>query len=331
MDPELEAWIDQAMGNVTKEHHTRRGLVYDRGWPFRLDIPVEYQDWIVVAVCSILALIWFSPCISGKINTRCSRRFTNCVYTRLHIFYWGVLYLTMFIIMFTLGVLPDWTVADFTHYFGLFCAWMLENIAALIQSAVVIGGVALMLKFRERIVFLAGMEHITIFRFSPLQFLGLSGKQRPVELFIWKVEGLQSASSKLLKANDVFLECHLGFNEPMRTRVHNNAGSGCVVEESLQFNIDESAPSSVMTLLVKDQKMMASAELARLMLSTRELLGIEEQTGKRQTSFDYSEEFFVPLSLSPAGTVWLALAPVEDWDDHERAPLVQEDRVFLCC
>ena len=29
-----------------------------------------------------------------------------------------------------------------------------------------------------------------------------------------------------------------GYNEPMRTRVHNNAGSEAVIRESFQLNID---------------------------------------------------------------------------------------------
>jgi len=331
LDEELERWIDKATANATQARHQRRGLVYDRGWPFRLDVPVEYQDWIIVAVCVIIVCIWLLPCICGKMHSPCSRRFTSCIYTRLHVFYWGVLYLTLFLVMVTIGVLPDWTVEDFTKYLGFFLAWVLENVASTIQSLAVIGGCVVMLKFRDRLVYLAGMEHITVFRFSLSQLLGFGGKKRPVELFIWKVEGLQSASAKLLKANDVFIECHLGYNEPMTTRVHNNAGSECVMEAALQFNIDESAPSSIMTILVKDQKMMASSELARLMLSTRELLGVEEQTGKRRRHFEYSQEFFVPLSLSPSGTIWLAMAPVEDWDDNEKAPLLQDDNVFLCC
>lgn len=329
---DLDHWLDNITVNLTAaEARERRGVVLDDGWPVVLDIAKEYQDWIIISVCVLIAVLWCLPCICGKMHNKCSRSFTNWVYTRLHVFYWGVLYATLLIVMFTMGALPDWSMGQFLKYLGKFLSWTLVEMQKMITCLSIVVGFSLMMKFRERVVFLAGMEHITIFRFSLLQYLGFKSKQRPVELFIWKVEDLPSSSTKLLKANDVFIECHMGFNEPMRTRVHNNAGSGCVVRESLQFNIDEGSPSALMTLLVKDQTMVSSAELARIVLSTRELCGIEDQTGKRRVAFDYTEECFVELSLSPMGKVWLAVAPVEDWDDSEQAPLMQDDNLLLCC
>merc|ERR1712217_797134 len=184
--------------------------------------------------------------------------------------------------------------------------------------------------FRERIALVSGMEHVTVFRFNWRDLLGLQSKKRPVEIFIWKVEGLRSSERKL-KANDVYVECHMGHNEPMRTRVHNNAGSACFIRESFQLNIDENSAGTLMTLLVKDQALVGSSELGRLMLSTRELIGIEDQPGKRRwTSFTYSEAFFEALGLSPSGKIWIAIAPVEDGDSDEKAPLIQEDSLLNC-
>mmetsp|Transcript_24130 Transcript_24130/g.60233 ORF Transcript_24130/g.60233 Transcript_24130/m.60233 type:complete len:327 (+) Transcript_24130:81-1061(+) len=326
----MEFSSDGLAANATAQAH-RRGFVTDQGWPFRLDIPQEYQDWIIVAVCVLLAALWCLPCICGKLGNSCSRAFTAWVYSRMHVFYWFVLYFTLFVIMFTIGVLPDWTVDEFVQYLGLFIVWTLVHVQKVIVSLAIIVGFMLMLKFRDRVVFLSGMEHITVFRFSLMQFLGIKvTKQRPVELFIWKVDGLQSSGGKMLKANDVFIECHMGFNEPMRTRVHNNAGHQCLIRESLQFNIDESSPATSLTLLVKDQGVVGSAELGRLMLSTRELCGIEDQTGKRRVHFDYREDSFVPLGLAPQGMVWLALSPVEEWEESDRAPLLQEDALLPC-
>jgi len=145
-----------------------------------------------------------------------------------------------------------------------------------------------------------------------------------VEVFIWKLEDLQAPAGKAYKPSDIFVECHLGDNEPMRTRVHNNAGTSCVIKESFQMNINESDTSSLMTLFVKDQGMITGTEMARLMLSTREVCGIEDQTGKRRVGFTYSDESFVPLSLVPRGKIYLAIAPVED-NDEELAPLMNDD------
>lgn len=313
-----------------KKWEGRRGFVTDEGWPFRLDIPLEYQDWILVVVCTLVVFLWCLPCFCGRMHTPCSRRFTNWVYTRLHVFYWGVLYITLFIVMLAVGILPDWTMPDFLGYVSRFVVWVLRKTQSMIISGCILAGFMMALKFRERVLFATGMEHITVFRWGIFEAFGFKGKQRPVELFIWKVDGLQSSAAKLLKANDIFVECHLDSNEPMRTRVHNNAGHSCIIREPLQLNINESSPSNMLTLLVKDQALLTSSELARLSLSTRELLSIEDQTGKRRIAFDYSENYFVPLGLSPTGTIWLAVAPVEEWDDSERTPLVKDDSLLTC-
>ena len=86
-------------------------------------------------------------------------------------------------------------------------------------------------------------------------------------------------SGPMLKPNDVFVECHLGSNEPCRTRVHNNAGSNCIIKETFQLNVDLNRPEATMSLFIKDQSLIASSVLARLSLSTKELMNIEQTIG----------------------------------------------------
>lgn len=305
----------------------RKGITYDK-WPFRLDIPVEYQDWILVGMSFVIMSLWFLPCVCGRLKNPVSRAFTSWVYTKLHTFFIFITYVNLFIVMFTLGVLPDWTVNEFMEYLVLFVAWVLIHLKKMITSCGILLAFFVALKFRDRIAMAAGMEHVTVFRMSWREVFGIQPKRRPVEIFIWKVEGLESSSSKVLKANDVYVECHMGYNEPMRTRVRNNAGSGCHFKESFQMNIDDDL-NSIMTLQVKDQALVASTELARLNLSAREIFGIEDQTGKRRAQFTYSEESFVSLNLMPRGKIWIAIAPVDD-EDEERAPLMQEDSLVTC-
>jgi len=287
---------------------------------------VEYQDWILVVMCFVVLAMWTLPCVFGRIKNKCARRFTDWVYTRLHVFYWTVAYLTLFIVMFTIGVLPDWTVNEFLQQLSMFLYWVLTNLVSMIYSASILFALFLVYKFRERVAVAAGIEHLSLFRFrwNWKDPLGFSEKVRPLEIFVWKVDGLSSSSSKVMKANDVYLECYLGNNEPMRTRVHNNAGTACTIKESFQLNIDEGNPSDLMTLLVKDQSLVASTVIAKLVLSTAELCGIEDQTGKRRSGFTYSHEYFIPLGLSPTGNVWIAAAPVDDFDraldDDDRLP-----------
>lgn len=317
-----------ASSNSTYVLRVRQGIVFDK-WPFRLDVPTEYQDWVLVAMSIFLVFVWCSPCYCGRMKNSCSRAFTAWVYTRLHTFFCIVTYFNLVVLMFTIGLLPDWTVNQYLESLAQFVSWVLIHLQKMITSLGILIGFYLMIKFRDRIAMAAGMEHVTVFRLDWRELLWLQSKKRPVEIFIWKVEDLQSSAGKVLKANDVYVECHYGYNEPMRTRVHNNAGSSCVVGESFQMNLDETATASVMTLFIKDQALLLSSELAKLMLSTRELCGIEDQTGKRRTEFTYSEENFVSLNLMPRGKIWLAISPVEEVDEESR-PLMHEDDLVTC-
>lgn len=305
-----------------------QGIVFDK-WPFRLDICVEYQDWILVGVSMFLLTMWCLPCICGHFRNGCSKGFTKYIYTRLNVFFWTITYVNLAILMFTIGILPDWTVNEYGKYLTLFISWILIHLKKMITSAFIIVGFIVVWKFQEKIRRAAGLEHITMIHFSLSDFLGLGAKKRPVELFVWKVEDLQARHGKIYKPNDIFIECHMGDNEPMRTRVHNNAGTFAEIKESFQMNINEKASSSLMTLLVKDQALMTSTELARLMLSTREVCGIEDQTGKRKVDFTYSPESFVCLNMIPNGKIWVAIAPVEDIDEESR-PLMRDDDLVQC-
>ncbi|CAK9094722.1 Uncharacterized protein SCF082_LOCUS44508 [Durusdinium trenchii] len=241
-------------------------------------------------------------------------------------------YFNVFIILFTLGILPDWTVNEFVVYLVGFIDWVLVHTEKLIMSFSILFCFFLIWRLRHKIALATGLEHITLIRFSWRDLCGFGVRQRPIEVFIWKVQGLQSASSKITKPNDLFVECHMGYNEPMRTRVHNNAGSEAVIRESFQLNIDENAADTLMTLLVKDQSLLANSEVARVTLSTREICGIEDQTGKRRSTFSYDQESFVELTLMPSGTLWLAVAPVDEanGDDETKLLLQNEDSLLPC-
>jgi hypothetical protein len=325
-DPTMSTTTTNAVqGMVPRE---RKGIVYDQ-WPFRLDIGVEYQDWILVGMSIMLVGIWCLPCVCGRLKNPVSRAFTNWVYTRLHVFFCVVTYVNLFIVMMFIGILPDWSVNQYLFAVVGFNAWVLVHLKKTITSLAILFGFFMALKFRDRILNAAGMEHVKVFRFNWRDVFGFSSKRRPVEFYVWKVDGVQSSAGKVLKANDIFVECHMGDNEPMRTRVHNNAGSGCFIRESFQMNIDEDL-NSIMTLRVMDQALIASTEIAKLVLSSREIFGIEDQTGKRRTSFTYNnEDAFVALNLMPQGRIWIAIAPVDDMDE-ERAPLINEDALMNC-
>lgn len=328
MAPPPEGTVTTNITAATFEERRYGGIVYDK-WPFRLDIYVEYQDWILVAVSLLVLMIWCIPCLCGRMRNSFSQAFTKLIYSRLHYYFCVVTYVNLALLMFTIGILPDWTVDEYIEYSVDCIGWVLEHMVKLIQSFAILAVICIAFSKRERLAQVAGMGHVTVFRINWRQLFGFRTRRRPVELFIWKVEGLQSSTSKVMKANDVYIECHMATNEPMRTRVHNNAGTSCIIKDSFQLNVEPEDTDAQMTLLVKDQSLVTSSELARLTLTVREICGIEDQTGKRRTTFQYSDDSFVCLELAPDGKIWIAVAPVEDVDD-EHAPLMGHDDL-LCC
>eukprot|EP00913_Durusdinium_trenchii_P034360 g32145.t1 len=279
----LEATLHRLPYGV--EHFNERGIIYDK-WPFRLDIDTEYQDWILVAACFVVLCIWCLPCICGRLTSRTGRAFSSLVYTRLHMFFLVATYFNVFIILFTLGILPDWTVNEFV---------VLVHTEKLIMSFSILFCFFLIWRLRHKIALATGLEHITLIRFSWRDLCGFGVRQRPIEVFIWKVQGLQSASSKITKPNDLFVECHMGFLDRLKNDVKSDA-----------------RPRN---------------RAARVTLSTREICGIEDQTGKRRSTFSYDQESFVELTLMP-----LAVAPVDEanGDDETKLLLQNEDSLLPC-
>merc|ERR1719414_1148441 len=97
--------------------------------------------------------------------------------------------------MFTIGILPDWTVNQFMAQFVLFVTWVLVHLEKMVVSFTIIFGLFLMVRFRERLLLATGMEHVTVIRWSWRDMLGFQVKKRPVEVFLWKVEGLHRKTS----------------------------------------------------------------------------------------------------------------------------------------
>lgn len=299
----------------TSDVQGRRGLTFEK-WPFRLDIQVQYQDWLLVGVTCFVLSAWFLPCCCGSMRNGCGRAFTHFIYTRLDRFFFTMFHLSLGTLAFTVLVLPDWTFNEYLVHLFLALCWVLEHIESLIQSGALMFIMFVLFKFRERIAKASGMDYVTFFRFGWRDIVGLPSKRRPIEIFIWKVEGIDSSVGSLVRPNDLFIEAHMGYNEPMRTRVHNQAGSGCIIGESFQMNVDESSSTDLMTLFVKDQHLISSTEIARVNLGVGEILAIEEKTGKQTTDLTYDEHCFLAVDLQPRGRMWIAIAPVDDGNDE---------------
>merc|ERR1719343_206631 len=125
---------------------------------------------------------------------------------------------------------------------------------------------------RERIFKVMGIDHATLLRFKVRDVFG-AASVRAIQLVLYKVDDLPAA--QVFAPNNVYLEMHLGYNEPMKTRVHNNAGTSCILKENLQLNFDDEEDEEPLFIFVKNQKVMGGNELGRLELPPSEVAKIE--------------------------------------------------------
>merc|ERR1719282_26268 len=139
--------------------------------------------------------------------------------------------------------------------------WLAKHLLKFAASIVIIVVFCIAVAFKERIALMLGLDHQILFKckFRDCLHCWSGAYIRPIELYVWKVEDLSSAD--FFSANNVFLEFYLGHNEPMRTRVHNNAGSSCVVKETMQLNFDEDDDDEILYIFVRNQKVMGKQDL----------------------------------------------------------------------
>merc|ERR1719440_987556 len=162
--------------------------------------------------------------------------------------------------------------------------------------------------FRDRFLKLLGMDKKNVLRFKLRDIFG--GSTRAIELVIWKVEDLPAA--QVFSPNNVFVEVNLGYNEPMKTRVHNNAGSSCILKETIQLNFDQDEDEEPLYLFVKNQKVMGAGELGRLELKADDVKEIEKESEVRKSRGEWNDEAFVQKQLIPRGKIWFRVLPVEE-------------------
>lgn len=206
--------------------------------------------------------------------------------------------------------LPDWDMSSYMKTVVHALVFVAKNISKFIVSIALIVVFVFVFTFREKFLKLAGLDHKTVFRFKLRDVFGQN--KRPIEVQVYKVEELPSA--QMWAANNVFLEMYLGYNEPMKTRVHNNAGTTCLLKESIQLNFDEDEEEEPLHVFVKNQKVMGSSNLGQLELSPAQVKEIEEQS-KKTSQGAWEEARFQEYALMPRGKIFLRVNPIDDAED----------------
>jgi len=273
---------------------------------FRLNIDQEYQGWILAFATLSAFWIYCLPCYCAGMQFSWARRYASWIQQRLPYFLTCATIINGVILFFVCTWLPDWAPKDYVKAMAGCALFAAKNAVKFMTSIAFIVIFVFVVAFKDRFMKLAGIDHKTVFRFKLRDIFG--GSSRAIALDIWKVEDLPAGSPFV--PNNVFIEIFMGYNEPMKTRVHNNAGSTCVMKESVQLNFDDNEDEDPLYLFVKNQKVVGVGELARLELKAEDVLDIERKLKGKDGWNDTSG--FIAKSLIPRGTIYFRVAPVDD-------------------
>jgi len=279
---------------------------------WRLNVDEEYQAWILL-FASILALnVFCLPCHCAGSGWSSIRRLANFVQQRLP-------YYLLVAAMFNVGLMyvivewmPDWEFSDYTKCVGKVVGFLAKHAVKMVASAAMIGAFIFVVAFKDRFLKVAGIEK-NIFRFKLRDVFG-SGNLRAIEIQILKVEDVQNKS--LFAANNIFVEANLGYNEPMKTRVFNNAGTSCSMKSTLQLNFDDEEEEEVLYIVVRNQKVVGAEEIGRKELTAEEIVRIEKECATKRSNDPWAPGSFVERELMPRGKIYFRIQPVDDEDQR---------------
>mmetsp|Transcript_68653 Transcript_68653/g.108128 ORF Transcript_68653/g.108128 Transcript_68653/m.108128 type:complete len:305 (+) Transcript_68653:111-1025(+) len=280
---------------------------------YRADIDEEYQGWILIFTTITCVWLFCLPCYCAGMSSPRARKFASWMSQRLPVFYGGMCLFNVALMYLVIEWLPDWT---FPMYLGVLAksfGWLAGHVLKWATSLAMIIAFCFVVAFKERIALMLGLDHKQIFNCKMRDCLSCfaANRFRPIELLIWKVEDLPS--SDIFHANNVFIEAYLGYNETMRTRVHNNAGSDCILKESVQLNFDEDDEEEKLFLFVQNQKVMGAQELGRVEIGSDKMRQLLKDGQRRGGNIQWTDaSFTTSFQLIPRGQIWVTAVPVEE-------------------
>lgn len=276
-----------------------------------------YEIVILAGVVCIMLLLWALPFM---------KPIKRCVESRIYKVYPAITLFNLLLFACALNTL------NFVAFNDLFftTVQVIEQVLDTVQKVLIACSALLVLvlfwKFKDRILETLGVDNpqMVVGEFRDWATLWSMKRFYPIELFIWKVEGLPGLH--LHQMNDVFAEVTCGYNNVMRTRVHLRAGHGCVFKESLQMNFDHYDTDTRLYITIKNQDVMGSSDIASIQLGasqvhrlmepdklepTRRTIGWGTTSGATENTA-WAESRFTPIDLIPAGQIFLRFQPVHD-------------------
>jgi hypothetical protein len=209
--------------------------------------------------------------------------------------------------------LPDWGYSDYAKMLAKGLLFLAKHAMKFATSLAIIIVFVFVVVFKDRFAKVLGLDYKTTFRCKLRDLCPGGSPSRAIELVIYKVEDLKAAS--VFSPNNVFVETHFGYNQPMTTRVHNNAGSSCILKERIQLNFDPEEDEETLYLFVKNQKVVGTSELCHIEFSTEELLDLEKESKeKKRGGGDWTDGSFIDRTMIPRGRLFFRIEPITDED-----------------
>ncbi|CAD7944264.1 unnamed protein product [Amoebophrya sp. A120] len=266
--------------------------------------PVEYQDWLLLIITFGFFAIVILPFYLTGLPTPAARKLGQHLQAKLLAFYTLAFVANFVFLLLVLAILPDWNVGQYFEWVGIGLAEIGVHLNVFASSGLILFAFFLLFIMRERIKILLGIENQVLVRFSMKDVYaccGLGTSERPIEVYVFKVEELSASS--IMKTNDLFVELSLASNERVRTRVHKSAGSGAVLKECLQLNFDPTEEEDKLHITCRSQDLLGSSEIGSLELSSTDVKSIIEMDDVQQ------------FKLFPQGKIWLSIVYVDEEED----------------
>jgi hypothetical protein len=295
---------------------------------FRFDVDEEIQGWILMFATVTAAWLFCLPCFCAGMSCVSCRRCAVWIQQRMPVFYIGMCCFNAVFMFLILTWLPDWSYKDYMQAVLQSLGYLLKHMLNFVSSLVIICAFIFVVCFKDRIALMLGLDHQAMFKCKLRDCLSCfsDARFRPIELNVWKLDDIPSAD--IFSANHMFVEVFLGYNESMSTRVHNNAGSGCLFKESLQLNFDEDDDEDTLFIFVRSQKVMGVSTLARAEIPADKLKFMVRRGGVASAPVRWdSSAFGEPVSLIPRGRIYLSARSIED---DEYAEYTSMDDLTTC-
>ncbi|CAD7958438.1 unnamed protein product [Amoebophrya sp. A25] len=236
--------------------------------------PVEYQDWILLIITFTALFTFVFPFYLTGLSNAQARHLGQYLQRRLLLFYAVGTACNVTFLILVLAILPDWDLHSYLEHIGIGIEEVMSHLNVMASSGLVLFLFFIIFALKDRIKILLGIENQPLFRISFKDCCGLGGSDKAIEVYVYKVEELGAGS--IMRANDLFIECALGSNETVRTRVHKGAGSGAMIKEYMQLNFDPGEEEDKLFVYCRHQDLLSSATIGTLELSTNDVKQIIE-------------------------------------------------------